>query len=641
MQVLFLLCLLCAYLYIAWPALYGSFILDDWPNLGSLEKVNNWQDIWAYTFSGASSSLGRPLSYFTYALQAEHWFSNPYPFKLANVLIHFVNAVLFYGCSYLVAGFIGVEDRKRAIFAGLCCTWWLFLPLSASTIFYVVQRMTLLAGTFTLIGLLGFLYAVSIGCERHFKRERWIATVSVLLGYFLGVLSKENAIMLGVFVCVLYLSLIRSGLGAQKKWWDKWVALFAVAPLMLLFTYLVLDSRYLSGYGVRDFSPIERVMTEWRILWDYLLKILYPSPSRINLFNDDVLVSRGLFNPFNTLSAGLAWLVLIIIAWRKRAIAPYILFGLAWFLGGHLLESTIVGLELYFEHRNYIPSIGIILAAVWFIFILWDRAEGMNTGNVKIVAKASIGVVVLVCSGWYMMVFSAEVDAWKDQKSFTMSALLDRPNSLRANQEAASYLASSGDYRGSTLLLYEIDSRWPDYPGTYAWLMFLKCVDRNVVLPSREDLTIRFSEGKFDLGTGTAFNEMYRIKQNGACENLSWDDYRYWLSLVIKNPNFPGFGRKKNLLRLTVFSYMAEARWADALEALNVLSERGAGIDMLKLKVELLSLVGRDDDALLLINRVKLQYQRDIKTWNAKGQYFLNFEKKIREKLEAGNNTLR
>jgi len=43
--------------------------------------------------------------------------------------------------------------------------------------------------------------------------------------------------------------------------------------------------------------------------------------------------------------------------------SPLATFEILFLFAGHRLESTLIPLELAFEHRNYLPSLGLILAA--------------------------------------------------------------------------------------------------------------------------------------------------------------------------------------------------------------------------------------------------------------------------------------
>ena len=91
------------------------------------------------------------------------------------------------------------------------------------------------------------------------------------------------------------------------------------------------------------------------------MMISLPNLSRFGLYHDDFVISRGLFQPIGTLLAigGLA--ASVAVSWLLRIKAPIISFGIAWFLLGHSLESTIFPLELMHEHRNYLPSLGIVI----------------------------------------------------------------------------------------------------------------------------------------------------------------------------------------------------------------------------------------------------------------------------------------
>ncbi|MCY0536413.1 hypothetical protein, partial [Klebsiella pneumoniae] len=61
------------------------------------------------------------------------------------------------------------------------------------------------------------------------------------------------------------------------------------------------------------------------------------------------------------------------LAARKRA--PSIPAGWFFFLVAHLVESSFLPLEMYYEHRNYLPSFGLLLAATGLLEILLRRSN--------------------------------------------------------------------------------------------------------------------------------------------------------------------------------------------------------------------------------------------------------------------------
>jgi len=632
--------LLFVYILLCWPGLKGHFVLDDWPNLGPLDQVERWADIWVYTFSGVASSVGRPVSYFTFALQAEHWPGNPFPFKLASLLIHIANGLLCYACCYLIAFYLGFGKSKILVFSLVCSFLWLFSPLHASTVFYVVQRMTLLAGFFAWLGILGFLFGCYLDVRGRSFQGRCLATGSILLAYLLGILSKENAVLLGIFITTCYYSIVRVKLEPSQRWWDAWVIIFALVPVLLTIIYLVWGGRYLDGYIVREFDVRQRVYSEWRILWEYVSKIIIPTPTKINIFNDDLTFSESLFLPISTFFAGIMWLLILVLSFHYRKRLPFLAFATLWFLGGHLLESSFIGLELYFEHRNYLPSAGIIIAMVWAFFALWEKAPKNRHKAIEKYGQLALGTVFSGYCLWSMHVLSAEAMTWRDQRSLSMAAVSDRPDSLRAHQELASYFLNTGDYYNSFTMQEEIDKQWPNYPGTYAWMLFIQCLAPDVALPSQDKIMYRFKYGHFEQGVAEAFNQIYKLKNSGGCEQLSWEEYRNGLHVLMTNKNRPRYGVNDNLFRLAVFSYISEKKYEKAVVFFNSRDEVGLDLSMLKLKMEVLFLAERDADVLALIQRVKDRFSSHIKIWAVNRHYFLTVEKEINAKNIFENNKI-
>jgi hypothetical protein len=113
--------------------------------------------------------------------------------------------------------------------------------------------------------------------------------------------------------------------------------------------------------GPTNFNAWERLLTEAKILWIYVYKAVLGMPAKLGIYQQPPEVLR---NPFGAaaLMSWLSWLALLIaaISWRRRF--PLAAFAVLWFFAGHLIESTVVPLELYFEHRNYLPIIGPVFA---------------------------------------------------------------------------------------------------------------------------------------------------------------------------------------------------------------------------------------------------------------------------------------
>jgi len=169
--------LLVTCLLIYWPGLGGPFIFDDFNNIVRNNFLRNGiTDFTGFVqaiFSTESGPTGRPVAMFTFALNAMFagGTSNPLPFKLTNLFIHWVNSVLVFIFSYQLIRAIEVENRAASsppslskdnsgplLIALAVSLFWAVSPIHLTSVLYVVQRMASLSTTFVLISLTSYLY---------------------------------------------------------------------------------------------------------------------------------------------------------------------------------------------------------------------------------------------------------------------------------------------------------------------------------------------------------------------------------------------------------------------------------------------------------------------------------------------------
>ncbi|MFT6991485.1 MAG: hypothetical protein ACJASL_003472 [Paraglaciecola sp.] len=608
---------MAGYVLIVWPGLYGGFILDDWPNLAPLSNIEI-QGFWAVVFEGVSSTLGRPVSLISFAIQAESWPNNPLVFKQLNLVIHIINAGLVFLVSRELYQIYFPSSRLQSYFAVSVCVFWLYLPLHASTIFYVVQRMTMLSAMFVLVGVWGWLWGVRFYDEGRPKLGVGLATVFVSFGYVAGVLSKESAILLGVFMMLSIILFNYRGV-ALPFLWKVWLIVFAVIPTLALVVYLTIGDRYMSGYGIRHFTPYERILTELRILWDYAFKIYFPLNSSLNIFNDGFPVSKSLLNPMSTLLALLGWVAASVLAIIKRKQWPFFAFGLFWFLGGHILESTIVGLELYFEHRNYLPSLGLVILVLGTAFQWLENSfrKGGAPSTLKqfikkkeVVLFVSISVLWLC---WFGVVLAGESKSWSSPYEMAIASLQERPNSLRATQDAAAFFANIGDYPQSAMILHHIDQKWPGYPGTLVQKVMLNCYAPNVLLPQKTQIVQRLRYGLMDRGAVPTLNEILNIKKTGGCTHIGWSDYRDYLQALAINEKFAG--QRENISVLLAYSYNAESQFQVAADVLDTYTTTHSSLGYRLLKAQFWAMAGDVNKAKGIVSNIRALYKIGSRDW--------------------------
>ena len=347
-----------------WPGIRGPFLFDDFSNLallGDHGAIDNWHQLVRYLLSGFSGPLGRPVSMASFLLDDNTWPSVSAPFKYTNILIHALNGVLLCAVLWQFCRALKVERSRAAWTAVIGAGIWLLHPFWVSTTLYVVQRMTLLAATFVFLGIMCYLHGRRLLTQDRVVRGYAYMTFGVVGCGLLAVLSKENGALLPIFIWVLerYALSVHAPIPPDRRaGWLKWRALFLYLPAFLMLAYLAsfLPALVAGNTEGRDFTPGQRLLTEGRIVLQYLSNLLVPRPHYGGLFHDDITISRGLFSPLTTAVSWLVIVGLIIAAERLRDRRPMLAVAIMFFLAGHVVESTWVQLELYFEHRNYLPA---------------------------------------------------------------------------------------------------------------------------------------------------------------------------------------------------------------------------------------------------------------------------------------------
>jgi tetratricopeptide (TPR) repeat protein len=295
--------------------------------------------------------------------------SHTFGYKLTNLAIHLVNTGLVYWFSLLLIRRQAwrLSDAKHIVpewIAILVAALWALHPLHLTTVLYVVQRMTSLATLFVLAGLIVYIH----GRERIHKQRAYgyvLMAVGAIGGSVLGFACKENAVVL--LPLMLVIEFIFFGVTpetpADRRKLMLFYGLTVLIPATLLGLWLIIHPHFiLDAYLAREFTLIERVLTETRVLWYYVGLLFIPDVRQLSIYHDDIPISTGLFDPWTTPLALLSVISVVIFAVMVRRRYPLFSFAVLWFLVGHSLESSVIGLEIAHEHRNYLPDIGILLA---------------------------------------------------------------------------------------------------------------------------------------------------------------------------------------------------------------------------------------------------------------------------------------
>lgn len=415
-----------ALLAIYWPGMHGGFAFDDYSNFVNHPALRladvSLASMLAAANSGVAGPLGRPLSMLSFSLNFFFFGDGPLSFKLTNLGIHYVNALLVMVLVRQIAnGMLRGLSHERAMLLATCVSAiWALHPINAMPVLLVVQRMTSLSALFILAGLCLYLS----GRQAKSNLGKVAIAFSLLVCWPASVYSKETGLLFPLYVALCEALVLGSFKSIRPIAFRAGVWVSGTLVLALCWANWGIVT---SGYRVRDFTLIERLYTEPRVLWFYVQQMLWPMPRAFGLYHDDIAISRGLLSPLSTLFAVLGWVATIGLAYWQRKRWPFFTLGVFWFLVSHLLESTLLPLEIAHEHRNYLATIGLLL---WISNLLLPATQLQKASVTKVALL--IGFVVL-CGG----LTGLRSSQWGDDFNRRQVEAFNHPESARANYEAA------------------------------------------------------------------------------------------------------------------------------------------------------------------------------------------------------------
>lgn len=368
------------------------FVFDDESSITGNHVIKNLSDFLAG--SGYRYNPRRFIGYLTIALNYHWGGADVTGYHVVNLAIHIVSALLVYSLARLTlqTPFFAImndephRSRVRDFLPLLAALLFVSHPVQTQAVTYIIQRLASLSTLFFLLSLV--LYARGRLCGTG---QQWKAWGLYLLSFITAVLAmrtKEIAFTLPL-VMVLY-ELVFFCMTRRK-------ALLLSAPVLLLLVIIPL-SVIGSGHGIDDLMTamdektrvqtdlprLHYLLTQVRVIVTYLRLLILP-------VNQNLDYDYPVYSSFFSMPVLVSFLFLLAIATfgayllysTRRAASPtaattvaggggwfaapeYRLagFGILWFFITLSVESSIIPIvDVIFEHRLYLPSVGSFLAA--------------------------------------------------------------------------------------------------------------------------------------------------------------------------------------------------------------------------------------------------------------------------------------
>jgi len=383
-------------------------------------------------------------------------------------------------------------EQRTGMLATLIAAGWMLLPINLTAVLYVVQREESMANLFVLLGLIGYvagrqrmLRCRSAPCARmllesappqdssqrslaHRVRSYtegvwggfWLCATSLILSTIIGLLAKETAAMLPLYAFLVESILFRFkraplSVGARPgrdnapdeavvahrvrsygEWEWRITGLFVVVlamPLLAGLTWLLPNVLNSASWATRDFTLGTRLLSEARIVCDYIVWTLLPTPQALSFYHDQFHISTSLLSPWTTLISvlGIAALVVLVFCLRRRK--PLVALGVALYLGCHVMTGTIIPLELVYEHRNYFASFGVLLAVVPWLAAVPSEAVQPSMRRLRwLLPRRTLLACLLL---WWTGLTATTAWNWGDPLRLAQELATRAPDSPRAQYE--------------------------------------------------------------------------------------------------------------------------------------------------------------------------------------------------------------
>ncbi|MBK9736249.1 MAG: hypothetical protein IPO92_15325 [Saprospiraceae bacterium] len=429
------LCILFLSFVLYYACLPYNYVLDDQMVItGNSYTKKGFDGIWdiikTESFEGyfgekkelVQGNRYRPLSIITFAVEfgifgdMNPWFSH-----FINILLYAMTGILM--MMVLTLLFRNFKpDKKYMAIPFLAAMFFILHPIHTEAVANIKGRDEIMSMLFSL----GALYCGL----RYMDSRSYKFLAGSMLSYFLGLLSKENAI---TFLAVIPMTIYFFSEANWKKLGKLilWLGITTILYLILRFNTAgipklgqqandLMNNPFLGMTGSEKFGSIMYTLGK------YIMLMIFPHPlshdyypyaipkvTIINLFSFASLVTYVALIYFGLKGLG-----------RKSIYAYSILFYLVTLT---IVSNIVINLGTFMNERFiFMASAGFCIGLAYFL------SEHLPKINIKSGQKIALTMSILICVGYGVKTY-LRVPAWKDALSLNQAAVDVSSNSARAN----------------------------------------------------------------------------------------------------------------------------------------------------------------------------------------------------------------
>ncbi|MBI4691781.1 MAG: tetratricopeptide repeat protein [Nitrospirae bacterium] len=433
----------------------GIFLFDDFEYV-----VGN---IIIQSFSYLPLSDPRYVGYLSFAVNYAIGGENPVGYHLVNVIIHIINAFLVFLLIRLildivssrrdnsqpnlyvepppspsplegqgwVGGIFGSVHTAMAFFIGLI---FLVHPVQTQAVSYITQRFTSLCALFYVLSILLYLTSRVRLEKTPVGSGAYVLYGLSILSNVLAMKTKEIAFTIPFTIAVFELLLFKSSIYTKRRfiYLIPYMASLVIIPLSLLGPDWGLIGhgegvdevvRRDKLYDLSERSAYEYFLTQLRVIVTYIKLVFWPVGLRVVY---DFRASHSFFE-LKVILSGLSLLAIggyALFLWKKASnakpddAAEYKLMsiGIIWFFIMLSIESSVIPIkDLIFEHRVYLPSMGLIASSFLLLIRIVRKIRTSGSDLIK-VGTFTLIIALPLAIGSYIRneVWTDELKFWDD-----------------------------------------------------------------------------------------------------------------------------------------------------------------------------------------------------------------------------------
>ena len=430
----------------------ASWHLDDRPNIlnnrglhiTDLQPASLIRTFFTAPNSGGTITdrLYRPIPCLTFALNWYFGQDRVSGYHVVNIFVHILTAYFLFLTIFNILKSPNLRNHyegKEHFVALLASVLWAINPIQVQAVTYIVQRMAAMAAMFYILGVYFYLKTR----QSPYPLRRILLLFGCVLSFICALGSKQNTITLPlalVLIEIICFQDLRSP-GVGRIFGASSIAVGLVLVVFGVWLFMPDNPFSFIDFGDRPFSLYERLLTEPRIVLFYLSLIFYPLPSRLSI-EHDIIISTSALEPWTTLPAILFHFLLIGIGLFQIQKRPLLALAILFFYLNHVIESTIIPLELIFEHRNYLPSLFVFLPVSAGFNKLLDYYKEKSRAFRSVLLGSLCLLMIGIGAGTYIRNM-----AWATERSLWEDAMHKAPNSHRPLHNLAwAYYTKIGRY---------------------------------------------------------------------------------------------------------------------------------------------------------------------------------------------------